>query len=91
MPKKKSEKSEVMPPMEAVIPIEEEATKVEVPKTEPPKPKPAAQPLVSFARWFKARAVERGYKAHWAEGMQAFTDTSKRKTMSDWDETFRNY
>lgn len=61
-------------------------------KIKPPtQAAPRKEPLVSFERWFKARSPEKGYKPHWIAGMQAFTDTSTRRSMSDWDSIFKNY
>lgn len=50
---------------------------------------PAApqEQLVSFSRWF----VARGFRAHWKEGMAAYTDITLKRTMSDWDRVFKNY
>ena len=52
-------------------------------------PKKTTQPehQVSFRRWFQAR----GFKSHWDKGMMAFTDTSVRRTMSEWDRVFKDY
>lgn len=71
--------------------------KAEAAASEPkskPSPEPAAsakatQPerQVSFRRWFQAR----GFKSHWDKGMMAFTDTSVRRTMSEWDRVFKDY
>lgn len=63
-----------------------------VPKTEaPPTPeikKPEkSEPPVSFARWFSSKK----FKPHWAAGMQAYTDTTVRRSMADWDRLFKSY
>jgi hypothetical protein len=42
---------------------------------------------VSFSRWF----VAKGFRAHWKEGMAAFTDITLKRTMSDWDKVFKAY
>jgi hypothetical protein len=49
------------------------------------------EPSVTFTRWFRMRGKERGYKPHWAEGMQAYTDISGVHTMKEWDAIFKNY
>jgi hypothetical protein len=55
------------------------------------KEQPKVEPQVAFARWFRARMKERGFKAHWADGMKAYADITQRRTMSEWDEIFKNY
>ena len=59
------------------------------PSPEPTAPAKATQPerLVSFKRWFQAR----GFKPHWDKGMAAYTDTTVRRTMSEWDGVFKDY
>lgn len=67
-----------------------EVVKKDVKKFIPPKkeePKQDLEPLVSFSRWFRSKR----YKPHWAAGMQAYTDTTRRRTMSAWDRLFKNY
>lgn len=49
--------------------------------------KALAPMLVTFDRWFAARQ----FKPHWKKGMQAFVDTSGRKTVEEWNETFKKY
>lgn len=49
-------------------------------------PKEEEQP-VSFSRWFVAKS----FRTHWKEGMAAFTDTTIKRTMSDWDKVFKSY
>jgi hypothetical protein len=53
-------------------------------KVSPPAPK---EPLVAFARWFTSKK----FKPHWAAGMEAYTDTARRRTMTEWDRLFKNY
>lgn len=53
----------------------------------PIEPNKQVEPLVPFDRWFKAK----GHKERWKAGMVAFTNTSIRHSMSEWDEIFRNY
>ena len=75
----------------------EETSKVEVPKSAPvevvktkdapPAPLVSNGPAVPFSRWFQAK----GYKSHWRGGMEAFTDTSGRKTVEEWNKIFENY
>lgn len=59
------------------------------PSPEPDAPAKAEQPerKVSFRRWFQAR----GFKSHWDKGMAAYTDTTVRRTMSEWDGVFKDY
>ena len=45
------------------------------------------EPLVSFDKWFAAK----GFKFHWKAGMKAYTDTTFKKTFSNWEKTFKNY
>jgi len=52
---------------------------------------PAVPLPISFSKWFKLRAKERGFKPHWVAGMQAFTNTAVPRTVSDWDRLFENY
>jgi hypothetical protein len=44
-------------------------------------------PLVPFDRWFASK----GFKPHWKAGMAAFTDTSGRKTATEWEAAFKAY
>lgn len=77
----KKEKVEVKEETQAVVASE--------PKTEKLKEddlKPVA-PLIPFSRWFNAR----GYKPHWKAGMEAYADTSGKKTVEAWDTIFKNY
>jgi len=53
-------------------------------KKQDPKPAPLAVP---FARWFSARS----FKPHWRGGMEAFADTTGKKTMEEWNRIFKNY
>lgn len=69
-----------------------EATPLTTQATAPVGPQAAAtEPPVTFAKWFKARSRERGYKPHWVAGMQAFTDTNAIRSMTEWDEIFKAY
>lgn len=43
--------------------------------------------LITFERWFKLK----NFKFHWADGMRAYADTSGRRTVSQWNEIFKNY
>lgn len=45
------------------------------------------EPLVPFDRWFASK----GFKDRWKPGMAAYTDISVRRSMSDWNEIFKNY
>ena len=72
---------EVVKKSQVVVASEQKETK---PVQEDLKP---VLPLVPFSRWFKAR----GYKPHWRAGMEAFVDTSGKKTMEAWDTIFKNY
>ncbi len=68
-----------------------EEPKVEVAKA-PPAPMPVrGNPVVSFERWFAAQSKLRRWKPHWMAGMRAYADTSGRKSMDDWDQTFKAY
>ncbi len=60
-----------------------EEKKIETPAT----PQEQEEQPVSFSRWFVARS----FRAHWKEGMAAYTDTTIRRTMSDWDKVFKAY
>lgn len=51
----------------------------------------AEEPVVTFAKWFRLRGKERGFKPHWATGMQAYTDTTVSRPIKEWDEIFKNY
>ena len=44
-------------------------------------------PKVPFHRWFKAK----GFKDRWEAGMRAFTNTSQRLSMAEWDAIFKSY
>lgn len=59
------------------------------PSPEPTAPAKAEQPerTVSFKRWFQ----NKGFKPHWEKGMAAYTDTTVRRTMSEWDGVFKDY
>ena len=54
-------------------------------KTPPKLEKP--EPAVSFAYWFRSKR----FKPHWAAGMQAYTDTTRRRTVADWNRLFESY
>ena len=58
-------------------------------RTPPAAPKKVEKPelKVSFARWFRTKK----HKPHWAAGMQAYTDTRRRRTLAEWDRLFKNY
>jgi len=43
--------------------------------------------LVNFDRWFSAKQ----FKPQWKEGMQAYADTTGRRSMDEWDKLFLNY
>lgn len=93
MPEKKKE-GDVKENRENVKnPVPPKPEKVEKPEPKPEMKKPPVQPpktqetLVSFARWFRSKK----FKPHWAAGMEAYTDTSRRRTMADWDRLFKNY
>jgi len=54
------------------------------------KPAPSVDPFepkIPFHRWFKAR----GFKPRWEAGMRAFTNTAQRRTLAEWDATFKSY
>lgn len=51
------------------------------------KPITPTLPLIPFARWFSAK----GFKPHWKLGMEAFADTTGKRTMEEWDQIFKNY
>jgi hypothetical protein len=73
---------------------EEAPLSVEAPVVVPasiPEPESIQEPVVAFSKWFKVRGKERGFKPHWATGMQAYTDTGVPRSMTDWDEIFRAY
>jgi len=53
----------------------------------PPAKTAKPTPAVPFARWFGAR----GFKPHWRGGMEAFADTTGKRTMEEWDRIFKNY
>jgi hypothetical protein len=72
---------------EKIASEEKPAAKELKPAPKPPTPPAPKGPAVPFARWFQAK----GFKPHWIRGMQAFTDTSGRKTMEEWDQVFKNY
>jgi hypothetical protein len=63
-----------------VASVEEKVEAVAEPVLETEQP-------VSFSRWFAAK----GFRAHWKDGMAAFTNTTIKRTMSDWDRTFKSY
>jgi hypothetical protein len=65
--------------------VEKKPEKQPEPKAPPAPKKP--EPLVSFARWFRSKR----FKPHWAAGMEAYTDTTRRRSMADWDRLFKNY
>jgi len=65
--------------------LKEASTPAEEPKVASPKKELA--PLVSFARWFQSK----GFKPHWRGGMEAFADTTGRRTVEEWDKLFKNY
>jgi len=64
-----------------------EEKKVEEKKIETPAAPQEQEQLVTFSRWFIARS----FRAHWKEGMEAYTDTTLKRTMSDWDKVFKAY
>lgn len=68
---------------------EKEAEPVEktVPKQPVPAPPPPSAPRISFERWFRSK----GFKDHWKPGMQAFTNTSGRRSKEEWDQLFEKY
>ena len=67
--------------------------KASPPQKAPPKKEVVTrkEPLVTFDRWFRSKSKTSGFKAHWAAGMKAYTDTSVKRTMSDWDKVFATY
>lgn len=69
-----------------VAPVKPEPKKKEsvaaAKKVESPK-----GPAVSFVKWFKSK----GYKPHWRLGMEAFADTSGRRTAEEWEKLFKAY
>jgi len=73
------------------MPAPKEEAKVASKKKEAPAPpaprKKSQEPLVSFARWFQSKK----FKPHWAAGMEAYADISRRRTMAEWDRLFKNY
>lgn len=66
--------------IEAVVEVKKSVIKA----SPPPEEK---KPLVTFARWFNSKK----FKHHWAAGMQAYVDTTRRRTMEEWDRLFANY
>ena len=52
-----------------------------------PKDQEKPEKLVTFGQWFRFKR----FKLHWAAGMQAYTDTSRRRTLGDWDKLFEKY
>jgi hypothetical protein len=93
MPTDKKEKGEVKKsPVSAktteVKPkVTKKSSKKVVAKTPPPVEKKKPEPLVAFSVWFRAKR----FKPHWAAGMQAYADTTKRRTVADWDRLFKGY
>lgn len=69
----------------------EEIVVEKVVKQDPLPKQVVTEPLVPFERWFRARAKERKYRAHWVDGMKAFTDVTRRRTMEQWDSVFAKY
>jgi len=71
-----------------LVPVKEKVAvpaKMAAPVQKKEEKKP--EPLVSFARWFASKK----FKPHWAAGMQTYTDTSIRRTMTEWDRLFKAY
>ena len=65
------------------VDVAEEVTqKIDVPITSA-----IQESTVSFDRWFSLK----GFKAHWKTGMKAYTDTTVRRTVSEWNKIFENY
>jgi len=56
------------------------------PEKKPESAKPAGTPC-TFARWFRSK----GFKPHWQAGMEAFRDTSGKKTPEEWEQIFKKY
>lgn len=91
----KKESPEATAPQAADMPTEKVAASDEkadeTKSQQDPKPAPAPPapkgPSVPFKRWFQAK----GFKPHWRGGMEAFTDTSVRRTMEEWDRIFKDY
>lgn len=71
---------------EETVAASDKPTVKKAPKPTPPPPVQTG-PAVAFVRWFQAK----GFKPHWRGGMEAFADTSGRKTMEEWDKVFKNY
>jgi hypothetical protein len=65
----------------------EEPVKPSAPAPKKPVSKKKPELKVAFSRWFMSKK----FKAHWAVGMQAYADTSVRRTMAEWDKLFQNY
>jgi hypothetical protein len=85
--KKSSSKSETAEVKKAPKKKEPEVKVVKREASPPAAAEKKPEPLVSFARWFSSKK----FKPHWAAGMQAYTDTTIRRTMADWDRLFKNY
>ena len=94
MPRKSSDeeknKAESKPAEDKKTPASATSDKVvpkEEPKAAPKEAAPPPEPRMSFARWFRSK----GFKPHWASGMEAYADTSGRRTAADWEALFKNY
>lgn len=83
MAKQQKESPEATPTKKTV---EDPKASQAVAASEQPK-KPDPKPAVPFARWFGAR----GFKPHWRGGMEAYADTTGKKSMEEWDRIFKNY
>jgi hypothetical protein len=65
-----------------------EATVPTVAKVDEPVVSSKEEPiLVNFDRWF----AHNKFRPQWKLGMQAFTDTTGRKSMAEWDAIFKAY
>jgi len=83
-------------PREKVTKIEEHSEEAPLSVVAPvvvstPTTESVQESVVAFSKWFKVRGKERGFKPHWATGMQAYTDTSVPHSMTEWDQIFRAY
>jgi hypothetical protein len=94
MPESKEKKKKTKPGQASApavaTPVSERKTAAEkkpVAKKEPPKPTPPVRPLVSFNRWFRGK----GFKDHWKVAMQAYANTSGRRSVEEWDQLFEKY
>lgn len=70
---------------EKIIPSE-----VQVAQEVQPPPKVIEQKF-PFEKWFRKRAETRKFKTHWMEGMKAFADTTRPRTLTEWDNLFAKY